>query len=162
MKNHIWRPLYLAIAAVLIGLIVRSFIVPSDFGAHERGYMYGWHRKSNELEWAAIPVKYRTAKVCIDCHRDKYDDIKDSPHGIISCENCHGPNYDHPKNPKVLEVNRSRSLCLRCHAKLPYKDTLRGAMKGVNPESHYPQAECMMCHYPHNPKLASHRKEVKR
>jgi predicted CXXCH cytochrome family protein len=162
MKNHIWRPLYLAIAAVLIGLIVRLFIVPPDFGAHERGYMYGWHRKSNEQEWAAIPVKYRTAKVCIDCHRDKYDDIKDSPHGIISCENCHGPNYDHPKNPKVLEVNRSRSLCLRCHTKLPYKGTLRGSFKGINPESHYPQAECMMCHYPHNPKRPSPRLEVKR
>ncbi len=152
MKNHVWRPLYIAITLVLIGVVVRFFIVPADFGVHERGYMYGWHRKSNELEWASLPVKYRTEKVCIDCHRDKYADIKDSPHANISCENCHGPNYDHPKNPKALEINRSRSLCLRCHAKLLYKGTLRGSMKGVNPESHYPQAECMMCHYPHNPK----------
>ena len=162
MNNQVWRPLYIAIAVVLIGLTVRLFIVPSDFGAHERGYMYGWHRKSNEQEWGAIPVKYRTAKVCRECHRDKYEDIKDSPHGIISCENCHGPNYDHPNNPKSLEINRSRSLCLRCHAKLPYRGTLRGSFKGINPDSHYPQAECMMCHYPHNPKLPSPRQEVRR
>lgn len=159
MKNHIWRPLYIALAILFLGIAARFIIVPPDFGVHEAGYMYGWHRKANENEWASLPIKYRTAKICIDCHRDKYVDIKDSPHKAISCENCHGANYDHPKNPVSLETNRSRGLCLRCHTKLPYKGTLRGIMKGINPESHYPQAECVMCHYPHNPKRSQ---EVKR
>ena len=160
MKNHVWRPLYIALTLVAIGLVVRYLLVPADFGVHERGYMYGWHRKSNEKEWQAVTVKYKTARSCIPCHRDKYEDIKDSPHSAISCENCHGANYDHPKTPVSLEINRSRGLCLRCHTKLPYKETLRGSMKGINPERHYPQAECVMCHYPHNPKRSNPGQEV--
>jgi hypothetical protein len=158
MKNHVWRPLYLALILVAAGFMARYFLVPADFGVHERGYMYGWHRKSNEAEWQSVSVKYKTTKVCIPCHKDKYTDIKDSPHGSISCENCHGPNLDHPKNPLALEINRSRSLCLRCHAKLPYKGTLRGSFKGIAPESHYPEAECMMCHYPHDPRQANRKR----
>jgi hypothetical protein len=160
MKNQIWRPLYLALFLIVCALLARHFLVPADFGAHERGYMYGWHRKSNEQEWRAETVKYKGAAVCIPCHRDKYDDIKDSPHRIINCENCHGPNYDHPRNPPVLEINRSRTLCLRCHAKLPYRNTVRGQIRGINPETHHPEAECMMCHYPHNPKRPNPKREV--
>jgi hypothetical protein len=162
MKNHVWRPLYIAIVLVLLAVAARFVIVPSDFGVHERGYMYGWHRKSNEAEWKAVTVKYQTAKACIPCHKEKSDDIKDSPHGKISCENCHGPKLDHPNDPKRLEINRARSLCLRCHTKLPYNGTLRGSMKGVNPETHYPQAECMMCHYPHDPRRQNQWKGAKR
>jgi hypothetical protein len=161
MKNHVWKPLYIALILLAVALIARYFIVPADFGVQERGYMYGWHRLSNEAEWKRVQVKYQTAKVCIPCHKDKYLDIKDSPHGSISCENCHGPNLDHPKNPLTLEINRSRSLCLRCHAKLPYNLSLRGSFKGINPETHYPQAECVMCHYPHDPRRPNPKRGVK-
>jgi hypothetical protein len=160
MKNHVWRPLYIALFLVAVGLVARYLLVPGDFGVYERGYMYGWHRKSNEQEWQAVRVKYQTGRSCIPCHRDKYDDIKNSPHGAISCENCHGPLLEHPKDPVSMEINRSRSLCIRCHARLPYKASLRGAIKGINPETHYPQAECMMCHYPHNPKRPNPKREV--
>ena len=160
MNNHVWRPLLIALCLVVLALLARYFLVHSDFGIHEQGYMYGWHRMSNEKEWQAVAVKYKTATVCIGCHRDKYEDIKNSPHGIISCENCHGANYDHPKNPASLEINRSRGLCLRCHARLPYNGTLRGTMKGINPETHYPQAECMLCHYPHDPRRPNPKREV--
>jgi predicted CXXCH cytochrome family protein len=161
VKNHVWRPLYLAICLAVFILLVRQVVVPNDFGVHERGYMYGWHRKANEGEWKAVRVKYKTAKVCVECHEDKYNDIKDSPHAIISCENCHGPNYDHPNDPRGLTINTSRTLCIRCHSKLPYKDTVRGAIRGINPETHYPQAECVVCHYPHNPKRPNPKREVK-
>ena len=151
MKNHVWRPLFVVLAIVGAILLARTLVVPDDFGVQERGYMYGWHRKSNEAEWQKYPVKYKTAKVCIECHQDKYNDIKDSPHAIISCENCHGPNYDHPKDPLGLTIDRSRELCIRCHAYLPYKDNIRGKIPGIDPQKHYPQAVCIMCHYPHNP-----------
>ncbi len=159
MKNHVWRPLYCALILAAAGLAAGYLLVPADFGVHERGYMYGWYRKSNEREWQAVPVKYRTTASCIPCHRDKYDDIRDSPHGTINCENCHGPLLGHPKSPLTLEINRSRSLCLRCHARLPYNGSLRGAIRGINPETHYPQAECMMCHYPHNPTRPGQKRE---
>ena len=161
MKSHVWRPLYIALVLAAVGLLARHFLVPTDFGVQERGYMYGLHRKSNEKEWQAVTVKYRTAKACIDCHRDKYQDINDSPHAGISCENCHGAINDHPKKPDYIEIDRSRGLCLRCHARLPYRGSLRGEIKGINQETHYPQAECMMCHYPHNPKRPNSQREVK-
>jgi len=161
MKNHVWRPLYIALLLVAVGVAARYMLVPADFGVHERGYMYGWHRKSNEQEWQKVTVKYRTTAACIPCHRDKYDDIKNSPHGAISCENCHGPLQGHPKSPVPIEINRSRSLCLRCHARLPYSASLRGSIRGINPETHHPRAECMMCHYPHNPKRPNPKREVR-
>lgn len=164
MKNHVWRPLFIVAAVVGGILITRTILVPKDFGIYERGYMYGWHRKSNEAEWQKYPVKYKTAQVCKECHKDKFDDIENSAHAPISCENCHGPNYNHPKDPQGLTIDRSRGLCIRCHAKLPYKDTLRGSFKGINPETHHPEEQCVTCHIPHNPKpmiQKSQKREVK-
>jgi predicted CXXCH cytochrome family protein len=151
MGSHVWRPLLVAIGIVALILAMRLVMVPSDFGVHERGYMYGWHRKGNETEWRAVTIKYRGTAYCAGCHKDKYADIKDSPHGRIQCENCHGPALKHPDDPKSLTIDRSRTLCLRCHFKLRYAASDRGAIRGINPQTHYPQAECVLCHYPHNP-----------
>ena len=98
-----------------------SFWSPSDFGVWERGYMYGWHRKGNEADWKAFKVKYKTAAYCKDCHAKEYDAIKASVHANIMCENCHGPALNHPDDPPTLTIDRNRSLCARCHARLPYK-----------------------------------------
>ena len=160
MKNHVWRPLFIVLVVVCGILLARALIVPEDFGIYERGYMYGWHRKSNEAEWKAVRVKYKTSKICAECHPDKYNDIKGSPHASISCENCHGPNYDHPQDPQGLKVDRSRELCIRCHSYLPYKGTPRGSIPGIDPQKHYPSALCVMCHIPHNPKPVNQKREV--
>ena len=151
MKNHVWRPLFIVLAIVVSILLLRLVIVPKDFGIGERGYMYGWHRKSNEAEWKKYPVKYRGPKVCAECHKDKYDDIRNSPHATIGCENCHEPLGGHPENPRKLKIDTRRDLCIRCHAYLPYRDSGRAKIPGINPEKHYPTEECIMCHYPHNP-----------
>lgn len=160
MKNHVYRPLYVALVIVGVILISRTLLVPADFGVHERGYMYGWHRKGNMDEWKTVRVKYKTAKVCAECHKDKYEEIKNSAHEAIGCENCHGPNHEHPKDPMGLTIDRSRALCIRCHARLPYKTSDRGGIRGIDPEKHYPSAECVMCHIPHNPKPVNQKREV--
>ncbi|MBI2353830.1 MAG: cytochrome c3 family protein [Deltaproteobacteria bacterium] len=152
MKNHVLRPLFLVIGVVLLFLAARTVLVPADFGVHERGYMYGWYRKGNEAEWKAVKVKYKTVAYCKECHRDKYDDIKSSPHANIECENCHGPALGHPDDPPTLSIDRRREHCIRCHARLPYKTSGRGDIRGINPLTHHVEAECTMCHYPHNPK----------
>ena len=157
MSSHIWRPLYLALCIVGVVLIARMVAVPKDFGIQERGYMYGWHRKGNEAEWKAFRVKYSTAEHCRECHPDKYRDIKSSPHASINCENCHGPVLGHPVDPPTLTIDRRRGLCLRCHSFLPYKASGRGNIRGINPEIHNPEAECVLCHYPHNPRLEARR-----
>jgi ribosomal protein L37AE/L43A len=160
MKNHVLRPFMVVLVIVAVVLVARSVLVPADFGTHERGYMYGWHRKANEQEWKDVQVRYKTSATCPQCHPDKYADLSNSPHGIISCENCHGPALEHPRDPVGYSIDRSRTLCIRCHAKLPYGNTPRGRIPGIDPDRHYTQAECVMCHIPHNPKPVNQKRRV--
>ncbi len=153
MKSHVWRPLFVFLAVVVIILIARQFLVPKDFGIHERGYMYGWYRKGNEEDWKKITVKYKSEEYCKDCHNDKYESIMQTPHAIIQCENCHGPAMDHPSDPPKLKIDKSRELCLRCHYPLPYPTSGRANIRGIDPEKHNPGVECSMCHNPHKPTL---------
>ena len=128
--------------------------MPKDFGVHGESYMYGWHRKGNEDEWKAFKVKYKfDNEYCKDCHSDKYDSIMQSPHAIIKCENCHGPAFDHPTDPTKLTIDKSRGLCIRCHASLPYPQASRSNIRGIDPDKHNSEIECSMCHNPHKPSL---------
>ena len=69
MKNHVLRPLIVVIGIVILILLARMVIVPKDFGIGQRGYMYSWHRHSNEEDWKKIKVKYQGKEYCKDCHR---------------------------------------------------------------------------------------------
>ena len=71
MTMHVLRPLYVVLALAAIILIARIFVVPEDFGIHERGYMYGWYREGNVAEWKAFKVKYQGKETCRDCHADE-------------------------------------------------------------------------------------------
>lgn len=151
MKPHVYRPLYVVIGFVVLILVARYFAVPKDFGIQARGYMYGWHRKGDEQFWKDFKVKYKGRDYCKDCHSDNYEMIMQTPHAIIQCENCHGPAIDHPLKPEKLEIITSRELCLRCHAKLPYEQSGRALIRGINNEEHYADTECVTCHNPHHP-----------
>lgn len=153
MKNHVYRPLFVVIGIVALILAARIFLVPKDFGVHERGYMYGWHRKGNVEDWKKIKVKYQGADYCKDCHDKNYGDIRKSPHKSIQCENCHGPAIDHPGEPPKLAIDRSRQQCLRCHYPLPYPTSGRSRIRGIDPITHNPDIECSNCHNPHLPNL---------
>lgn len=153
MKSHVWRPLFVVIGLVVIILIARIFIVPRDFGIQERGFMYGFYRKSSEEDWKKIMVKYKSAEYCKDCHGDKYSMIMQTPHAIIQCENCHGPAMEHPSDPPKPKIDKSREQCLRCHYPLPYPTSGRANIRGIDPEKHNPGIECVMCHNPHKPKI---------
>ena len=153
MKGHVWRPLYAVICLVVLVLAARYFMVPKDFGIYERGYMYGFHRKSAEDYWKTFKVKYQfNTDYCRDCHAEKYS-IMQTPHAIIHCENCHGPVLDHPSDPEKLSVDKKRELCLRCHLPLSYPTSGRANIRGVDPITHNPGIECSACHNPHMPSL---------
>ena len=158
MKSHVWRPLYVVLAIVALVLVARKVLVPPDFGVGSRGYMYGWHRAGNEQQWKDVKVKYRTAQYCMNCHRDKYDEIRLSPHAAISCENCHGPALGHPDDPRSLTIDRSRELCARCHFRLEYATSGRGKIRGINPKTHNPGLDCVTCHWPHDPRKEGHQR----
>lgn len=153
MKSHVLRPLWVALAGVAMVLLVRALVVPSDFGVHGENFTYGYHRKSNIEEWKAFPLKYRGRKMCKECHADKVGQNATSKHCIIECENCHGPAIDHPDKPEKLTIDRSRGLCLRCHAALPYPGSQRSSIAAISAEGHNPQLECSSCHNPHHPNL---------
>jgi len=153
MKNHVFRPLWAVIGLIVLVLLIRFFYVPKDFGVHERGYMYGWYRKSNIEDWTKVTVKYQGKEYCTACHPDKIESIDRTPHAIIQCENCHGPALEHPSEPPKLAIDRSRDQCLRCHAKLAYPSSGRAQIRGIDPDKHNPDVECVMCHNPHKPSL---------
>lgn len=155
MKSHVLRPLYVVIALVAVIILIRPLVVPKDFGVHESGFMYGWYRKGNEQDWKEFKVKYMTREYCKGCHPGKYDKVMGASHAVIQCENCHGPAVDHPADPPKLSLNRDREFCLRCHSWLPYQQTNRRLIPGIDPEGHNPGAECVACHNPHSPRIGS-------
>ncbi len=153
MKSHILRPLWVCLAVIVLTLIVRTFIVPSDFGTGERGFMYSYHRLSSPGEWKALKVKYQAKEYCQECHEDHYETNMASKHKLIECENCHGPAIDHPEDPETLPIDNSRELCLRCHSYLPYPTSMRAEIKGIDPLEHNPEELCSECHDPHEPDM---------
>jgi predicted CXXCH cytochrome family protein len=146
---HALRPLYVVLGLAAIIFVARTFVVPKDFGIHERGYMYGWYRQGNVEEWKAFTVKYQGKGFCKDCHAEEEKNLLSSPHKIIECENCHGPALEHPSEPPKLSIDRARGLCLRCHAHLAYPTSQRSDLKGIDPDQHNPRLECVGCHNPH-------------
>jgi Cytochrome c3 len=156
LKNHAWRPFLVVIVLVALFLTFRYFYVPRDFGVQEQGYMYGFHRLSNEKDWKEFPVSYKFDKgneYCKGCHEDKVTSLLASPHKMIPCEDCHGPALNHPDNPAKLQIDRRRDLCLRCHSDLPYPGAGRNVIPGIDPFGHNPGVECVSCHNPHNVSL---------
>jgi predicted CXXCH cytochrome family protein len=146
---HVFRPLLAVLAVAALILTARVFVVPKDFGIHERGYMFGWYRKSNEEEWKAVKVNFQGKEYCKDCHAEQEKKVLSSAHKIIECENCHGPAREHPSEPPKLTIDRTRDLCLRCHTYLAYPTSKRAEIKGIDPGQHNPGAECSGCHDAH-------------
>lgn len=154
MKNHVFRPLYVVIGAVALLLLFRHWVVPDDFGVNGANFTYGYYRAGSTDDWRAFTVKYRGKDYCEECHLERYNENLDSMHNIIQCESCHGPAIDHPDNPELLKIDKSRALCLRCHASLSFPSGGRSDIPAIDPEEHNSDIECSECHNPHNPSLA--------
>jgi len=150
-KNHVFRPLLVVAILVAIFFLVRSFMVPNDFGVHEDSYTYHWYREGNIGDWEAVSVKYQGSEYCGSCHEGEADLAARGFHKIIQCENCHGPASLHPKDPPKLDIDRTRELCLRCHTQLDYPSSGRADIRGIDPETHNRGVECVECHNPHDP-----------
>jgi formate-dependent nitrite reductase cytochrome c552 subunit len=153
MRSHAFRPLLVIAALVATGLAVRPLLVPDDFGVGERGYMYSWHRIGSEAEARAVEPKFQPVESCAACHEEPSNSLPHSAHAGINCQSCHGPAKDHPVDPPKLSTDLSPSLCMRCHTELPYPNSRRGALPGIDPDEHYPGVSCSDCHNPHEPRL---------
>ncbi len=163
--SHAWRPLFVVVGILAIIFVARAIFVPADFMAKNGDYKYQWHRVGNEEEWKNFPVKYKGGiEFCGDCHDDEFEDITASKHAMIQCENCHGPALNHADednpDPEKLTIDRGRDLCLRCHAKLPYRPiTYNELPEGQitlllqDPEDHNPDEQCVECHDVHKAEI---------
>ena len=107
MKNHVLRPLWVAIALVAVILVARQFLVPEDFGVHGDSFTYNYYRLGNVQEWKEFPVKYMGRERCARCHKKNTREIADSKHANMQCENCHGPGAGHPKDIDLYQSQKA-------------------------------------------------------
>jgi len=145
--GHVLRAAGLLATGLVVFLIVRAALVPSDFG------VYGFYRAGALEDIKALPQAFAGHETCETCHTPVVDLKKTARHANLNCEACHGPAAKHAENP--LEVKpktlEGRQLCLQCHTKLDGKPAF---MPQVVAADHAGDAECTACHQPHHPKIA--------
>ena len=167
--SHAWRPLLVVLGLVGLILVAREILVPSDFKAYNGDYKYQWHRAGAVEDGKNFPVGHKGREFCKQCHLDKIEIVAESGHAKVQCENCHvlyeveAEQKGHPVDLKAdfeypldIGINRSRELCKRCHAELPYRpadytafETGPIKFKMIDPEKHNPGTNCVDCHDVH-------------
>jgi len=131
--RHLWRLFGLLAVAGLAGLVVRSLLVPSDFGEQ------GPYRTSALADNAARPSLFPSDATCHSCHEDVQHERAGKLHEAVRCAHCHGYGTGHvtlaaaakddPSKviPKAvawdgdfftkldLYMTKDRRICLSCH-----------------------------------------------
>jgi len=147
--KHLIRAGILVVLLVAGLLILRQIQVPA---ALEAFGFYKGDKADNAGEWASRPLSYAAVPECNQCHQDKYSTWKDSAHGTVSCENCHGPAQQHIDEGTAVVVNTSRDLCAVCHGEVASRPK---GFPQVDVSTHGGDQQCVTCHNPHNPKIAA-------
>ena len=118
---------------------------------------------------------------CSRCHPtlgpkpNTIENLTEDDYKNVDCLLCHGPDYKRTvakvgekddgspilgfvpaEGVDILTVaqnvsNPDSQMCLRCHARLPYKGSGRMLIRTIVDEEHNPGMECVMCHNPHKP-----------
>ena len=142
---HVVRMAGLFVGGFTIFLIVRSLLVPSDFG------VYGFYRAGALDTARAAPVQHAGEAACVDCHTEVVDLRKEARHAPVRCEACHGPLARHAAEPFDVKPATldPRLLCLQCHTSGPGK---YATFPQIVPADHGPDQPCTDCHKPHRPK----------
>ncbi len=150
--RHVFRALFVLLVAIVVVTVGRSFLKPASYGE------YGPYRFDNVAEQAAVRPPLHGGKAsCGECHDDRLKALTAGAHKSVSCEICHGPLGRHVKDGDVvakMNVDRSFTLCARCHRKI---DGRPAGFPQVVLEQHVSGAlegkVCLECHDPHSPKL---------
>ena len=142
---HVVRMAALFIGGFSLFLIVRSLLVPADFG------VAGFYR-FGALEAARVPAMQHAGEAaCVECHTEVVSLRKEARHATVRCEACHGPAAKHVDAPFDVRLATldPRGLCLQCHTAGPGKPA---RFPQVVPADHGPDQPCADCHKPHRPK----------
>jgi len=143
--EHVLRMAGLFLTGVLVFLIVRWVMVPSDFG------VYGFYRAGALTDVAARPIAYAGHEICADCHSEIVDLRKGTKHEHVNCESCHGPLATHASGDVMKPGTPDlKTVCAPCHRKM---DGRPKSQPQVDFTEHSGDALCSDCHKPHSPKI---------
>jgi hypothetical protein len=144
--SHLFRMAGLFVVGLVLFLIVRSLLVPADFGA------YGHFRAGALADNREKPLVYAGRQACADCHDEAVARKAAGAHAGIGCETCHGALAAHAGDPSTGKPERPdpRVTCLVCHERNAGKPSW---FKAIVVEEHAPSGPCADCHVPHNPTI---------
>ena len=143
--GHLVRLVVVLLAGVLLFLILRNALVPPGFG------QYGHYRPGALEDNRNRPVKFAGQTACAMCHDEVVQLRKTGKHAGVSCEACHGPQFQHTEDPTAHKPPRPQvaALCVRCHEADAAKPK---RFPQVVSKEHSGGEPCGTCHKPHNPK----------
>ncbi len=151
--RHLVRAGLIVVGALIAFFVVRALLVPKSFG------QYGHFRGDNLAEQMAPPSQYGPPDVCASCHAKIFDTKSKGRHASVPCQTCHGPVSGHVQDDgmKPMIVNRSFTLCARCHQKLEARPTqfpqitIQEHLGRVRLTTEGNEGVCLTCHNPHRP-----------
>jgi len=145
--EHVLRMAGVFVTGILVFLIVRWVLVPSDFG------VYGFYRAGTLKEVAARPIAYAGHDACAECHTEIVDQRKGTRHEKVNCESCHGPLATHASGDVMTPGKPDlKTVCMPCHQKMDGRPKFQPQ---VDFKDHAGDALCADCHQPHSPKIKS-------
>lgn len=149
--SHTHRLLVVVSLGIALFGVVRWLAVPSSFG------QYGHYRGLAIATARGIEPRHLGERACVKCHA-KIAKLHDKDaHSTNPCESCHGPGWQHAKNPKKNKMVRpaGRTVCLVCHERLQARPM---SFPQIDVQSHfklvgvkYQGVKCIQCHSPHEP-----------
>lgn len=102
---------------------------------------------------------YVGSNVCGACHSETFEFLKDSSHGFIECETCHGPGSVHiaTLSPDDIFIDRSSVLCGQCHTRGDSQNRVEAEDGLIKRNQQYDELlsgaksflPCVQCHDPH-------------
>jgi len=142
--EHLVRLAGLIVAGVLAFIALRALAVPAGFG------QYGHYRGPALNELRARPISFAGHETCEMCHTDEHDKLAAGAHKGVHCEACHGPQGKHAEDLSTTPaLPKTPELCVVCHAAAAAKPK---KFPQVVVADHAGDADCKICHQPHNPK----------
>lgn len=143
--EHVLRMAGLFVTGIVVFLIVRWVMVPSDFG------VYGFYRAGALHDNTLRPMVYAGQSTCAECHTEILDQRKGTRHEKVNCESCHGPLATHASGDVINPGKPDpKTVCAPCHVKMDGRPAFQPQ---VDVKEHSGDALCIDCHKPHSPKI---------
>jgi hypothetical protein len=155
-NTHVIRIAVILVAAAIVGIVVRSLMVPDSFGK------YGHYRADAIQDEMNREIRNGTNASCLACHPYIREMHVAGVHKTVSCEFCHGPVAYHIRDNKVIaklpkkQGGEIRALCLRCHNQIIRarpKEAIRMVSLPEHLQKKHVQLDhnCNQCHNVHAP-----------